>query len=234
MERLVFPAPLIIGSGVVGMINAEKSLGRGIFARFVMACGKRLLDFFLATLFLIVGSTSIAMASPSVMAASSAGSSVETAQRVSKVLSHLLLQANITFKGQIRLVNQPGFNAAAVFTAPACIQIDESYADGLSDGELTFVLSHELAHLLGDHSQRLQRFHAKKTPEYSDVDEIRLHHELELDADRTGVNWTLRAGFSASDAATALERAYNGAQQAFNTHPAAKDRASALFLLSPP
>jgi len=174
------------------------------------------------------------VAAPSVRSASRAPGSVETAQRVSKVLGHLLLQANITFNGQIRLINQPGFNAAAIFTPPGYIQIDESYANSLSDGELTFVVSHELAHLLGDHHQRLQRFHAKKTPEYPVADEIRLHHELELDADRIGVNWTLRAGFSAQDAATALERAYSGAQQAFNTHPAAKDRTSALFFLSTP
>ena len=212
---------------------SKNCLGKGFLAFSVFKCGQSLLLSF-AVLITVFGSASLAVASPAVRAASSTERSVETAQRVSRVLSHLLDQAKITFNGQIRLIDQPGFNAAAVFTTPGFIQIDESYANGLSDGELTFVVSHELAHLLGDHHQRLQHFHAKKTPEYRVADEARLHHELELDADRIGVNWTLRAGFSALDAATALERAYGGAQQAFNTHPAAKDRTSALFLLAPP
>jgi hypothetical protein len=56
-----------------------------------------------------------------------------------------------------------------------------------------------------------------------------LHHDLELDADRMGLAWALRAGFSASDAGSALEKAYNGSQKTYSSHPAMHARTSALL-----
>ncbi|MCE2681095.1 MAG: M48 family metalloprotease [Burkholderiales bacterium] len=179
-------------------------------------------------------------AAPSVKAASSAASSVNTAQRVADLLGNLLTKAEIAFNGSIRLTKKTGFLAEATFGAPGHVTLGESYANQLTDGELTFVLSHELAHLMSNHSARLKAFYNKQksvgltdgesdTNKNNPEDVSALHHELEMDADRIGVEWTLRAGYSASDAATALERAYGGSQQVTGTHPTVQVRTSALL-----
>ena len=179
-------------------------------------------------------------AAPTVKAASAASSSVSTAQRVANLLGNLLTRAEINFNGAIRLTKKDGFLAEATFGAPGHVTLGESYANSLSDGELTFVLSHELAHLMGNHSARLKAFYNKQksvglaevepTGDKNNPDDVAaLHHELEMDADRIGVQWTVRAGYSANDAAAALERAYGGMQRVTGTHPTVQVRTSALL-----
>lgn len=174
---------------------------------------------------------------PTVKAASPSASSIQTAERVVKLLGNLLSRAQITFHGELRLTKKQGFHAEAYFGSPGYIELGETYANQLTDGELTFVISHELAHLLSNHQARLVDAYDKKksaglsVATQSDPAQLAvLHRDLELDADRIGVAWTLSAGFSAADAASALERAYSGAQQVAGTHPALKVRTSALQL----
>ena len=174
---------------------------------------------------------------PTVKAASPGAGSIQTAERVVKLLGNLLSRAQIPFQGELRLTKKQGFHAEAFFGSPGYIELGEAYANQLTDGELTFVISHELAHLLSDHQARLIDAYDKKksaglsVAAQSDPTQLAvLHRDLELDADRIGAAWTVRAGFSAADAASALERAYSAAQQAAGTHPALKVRTSALLL----
>ncbi|MCE2681094.1 MAG: M48 family metalloprotease [Burkholderiales bacterium] len=175
-------------------------------------------------------------ANPTVKAASPSANSIQTAERVVKLLGNLLSRAQIPFHGELRLTQKHGFHAEAFFGSPGYIELGESYANQLTDGELTFVISHELAHLLSDHQARLVDAYDKKksaglsVAAQSDLTRLAvLQRDLELDADRIGAVWTIRAGFSAADAASALERAYGAAQQVLGTHPALKVRTSALL-----
>jgi Zn-dependent protease with chaperone function len=154
--------------------------------------------------------------------------SKQVAARVADVLEHLLQKNNMDFHGEIRLTQKTGFLAEAFFGSPGHVLLGESYAAALNDGELAFVLAHELAHLMSDHKARLATFYAKRDSANL-ADPSSLHHELEMDADRQGLQWAMKAGYAAKDAATALERAYKGAEQAFATHPAVAARTSALL-----
>jgi Zn-dependent protease with chaperone function len=183
-----------------------------------------------------------AAAAPSVKASSNQSASVKTAQRLARVLDHLLVQSNLNFQGHVQVIKTRGFSAAVVFGEPGHIQIGEAYANSLTDGELTFALSHELAHLFSDHQSRLKSFYAQDKPastqtnqaqEYQpdqNIDATRLHHELELDADVMAMKWVARAGYTAADASRALERAYNGLENAFATHPVVKVRTALLMV----
>ena len=178
-------------------------------------------------------------AAPTVKASSAATASVNTAQRVANLLGNLLTKAEISFNGAIRLTQKKDFLAEASFGSPGHVTLGESYANSLTDGELTFVLSHELAHLMSNHGERLKSFYGKQQtvglsegPQGGKPDAqavAALHHELEMDADRIGVQWTVRAGYPATDAATALERAYGGSQAVTGTHPTVAVRTTALL-----
>ena len=190
---------------------------------------------FAALMFCAVSLSTAGTQAPLVKASSFANTSVQTAERVVRLLGSLMSRSNLKFNGEVRLTKKPGFHAEAFFGSPGYIELGEDYANQLSDGELTFVIGHELAHLCSDHQSRLLDAYAKKTSAGLSANQAEsvplsvLHQNLELDADRVGLEWTLRAGFSATDAVGALERAYNGSQQPFATHPALSSRKSALL-----
>ncbi len=65
------------------------------------------------------------------------------------------------------------------------------------DGELAFIVSHELAHILLGHTQPEQQ---------NALDDDKLRGLMEKEADKLGMHLMLRAGYDPKDAETALQR----------------------------
>lgn len=177
---------------------------------------------------LIALSLPLAAEAAVVRASSAAPAKVELARRVASVLEKLLNTNAIQFDGEIRLVTDSGFHAEAFFGKPGFVKLGENYAQSLSDGELTFVLAHELVHLLTDHGDRIRQFYANEVSA-GIVNAADIHHLLEAEADRMGMQWATRAGASPEQAVSALKRAYGSSSATFTTHPALNTRAAALL-----
>lgn len=175
---------------------------------------------------------SLSVSAPSeattVRASSSAPAKVLQAERIAAILQHLLQVNALQFSGEVRLVSKSGYHAEAFFGAPGYIQLGESYAQSLTDGELTFVLAHELAHLLTNHAERVRMFYANPTMA-GFANPADLHHTLEADADQSGMQWALKAGARPEQAVSALKRAYSGLSSSYTTHPGLDKRSSALL-----
>lgn len=163
-----------------------------------------------------------------VRASSAAPAKVELAKRVAAVLENLLNSNAISFDGEIRLVTDSAFHAEAFFGKPGYVKLGERYAQSLTDGELTFVLAHELVHLMTDHGDRIRQFYANEVSAGL-ANPADIHHVLEAEADRMGLQWAVRAGASPQQAVAALKRAYGEASGSFSTHPALNTRAAALL-----
>ncbi len=163
-----------------------------------------------------------------VRASSAAPAKVDIAKRVAAVLEKLLNANAIQFDGEIRLVTDIGFHAEAFFGKPGFVKLGENYAQSLTDSELTFVLAHELVHLMTVHGDRIRQFYANEVSaglaSPSDI-----HHVLEAEADRMGLQWAAKAGSNAQHAVAALKRAYGSSSASFTTHPALNTRAAALL-----
>lgn len=165
-----------------------------------------------------------------VRASSNAAAQVRVAERVAGILQNLLQSNQLKFDGEVRLVTKSGFHAEAFFGKPGYIELGEAYSRSLSDGELAFVLAHELVHLLTDHAERVKHFYANRVSAGLASPED-LHHALEAEADRIGLEWARKAGAQPEQAVSALQRAYGGASGSFSTHPALDSRAAALLAL---
>ena len=182
-----------------------------------------------AAIVMSLGAAGLQSAEAAVVRASSAApTKVDIAKLVAAVLQKLLNANAIQFDGEIRLVTDSGFHAEAFFGKPGFVKLGENYAQSLTDSELTFVLAHELVHLMTDHGDRIRQFYANEVSAGL-ANPADIHHALEAEADRIGLQWAFKAGANAEHAVAALKRAYGSPSASFTTHPALNTRAAALM-----